>query len=192
MVATHQDINASPPVPQAVDRGLERKPLPTLVAGELESVVTELVKQALSNPATWPGGQPTTPVCAFGPSTPPLDTHELEKQLIDIAETSCQSDCTDFDSLGTFDAGEVNPENLMAEKQHSPDSRSEELVTMGQLKCLLQAVLEHKPQSTSEIAESDLVHNQQKEEKVGASIPDYKIILEKYSFPTPSIVFQVH
>ncbi|KAL2812908.1 P-loop containing nucleoside triphosphate hydrolase protein [Aspergillus cavernicola] len=180
MVATYQDINASPPVPQAVDRGLERKPLPTLVAGELEPVVTELVKQALSNPATWPGGLPTTPVCAFRLSTPPLDTDELEKQLVDIAETSCQSDCTDFDSPGIFEPGEINPQNFMAEQQHSPISRSEEPVTMGQLKCLLQAVLEHKPQSTSDIADSDLVDNQEKEERVGASIPDYRIILEKW------------
>jgi hypothetical protein len=180
MVATHQEVYK---IPSA---------LPTIIAGELESVVTDLVKKALSNPATWPGGLPTTPVCAFGRSTPPLDTDELEKQLVDVAETSCQSDCTDFDALGTFDAGEVNPENLMAEKQHSPNSRSEEPVTLGQLKCLLQAVLEHKSQSTSDIAESDLVDNQPKEERVGASIADYKIILEKYSFPTPSLVFQVH
>jgi hypothetical protein len=193
MVTTHQDINASPAVPQVVDRGLERNPLPSLVARELERVVTALVKKALSNQATWPGGLPITPVCAFGPSTPPLDVDELEKQLVDAAETRRQSDCTDFeDSLGTFNAGEINPENLMAEKNHSPISRSEEPVTMGQLKYLLQAVLEHKPQWTSDIADSDPIDNQQKEENVGASKPDYKIVIEKYSFPTPSIVFQVH
>jgi hypothetical protein len=175
-----------------IDRGLEKNHFSTIAFGELEPVVTELVKQALSNPATWPGGLPTTPVCAFGPSTPPLDTDELEKQLADVAETSCRSDSTKFDSPSAFGAGEINTENFMAEKNHSPISRSEEPVTMGQLKCLLQAVLEHEPQSTSDIADSDLVDNQQKEERVGASVPDYQIILEKYSFPTPSIVFQVH
>jgi hypothetical protein len=191
MVTAHQDIDASPAA-QVVGRGLERNPLPSLVAGELEQVVTALVKKALSDQATWPGGLPITPVCAFGPSTPPLDVDELEKQLVDAAETRRQSDCTDFeDSLGTFDAGEINPGNLMAEKNHSPISRSEEPVTMGQLKYLLQAVLEHRSQSTSDIAESDPVDNQQKE-RVGASKPDYKIVIEKYSFPTPRIVFQVH
>jgi hypothetical protein len=76
MVANHQDLNASPSDPQAVERGVEKKPWPTIGVQELEPVVADLVKKALSNPATWPGGLPTTPVYAFGPSTPPLDTDE--------------------------------------------------------------------------------------------------------------------
>jgi hypothetical protein len=95
MVATHQDVNASPLAPQAVEQGLEKKPLPAIVAGELEQVVAGLVRKALSNPATWPGGLPTTPACSFGPSTPPLDADELEKQLLGAAETRSQS--TDID-----------------------------------------------------------------------------------------------
>lgn len=182
MVATHHDINASPSVPQAVDRGLEKKPLPTLVAGEVEPVVADLVKKALSNPATWPGGLPTTPVCAFGPSMLPLDVDELEKQLVDAAKTRCQSDCTDFeDSLGTFHAREIKLENPTAEKQHSSFSRSEVPVTMRQMKVLLQDVPDHKPQSTSAGAESALVENGQDQGRVRASKPDYKIILKTYS-----------
>ncbi|KAL4759751.1 ATP-binding protein [Aspergillus foveolatus] len=95
MVTTHQDANASPSGAQAGEQGLEKKSLPTISAGELESVVASLVKKALSNPATWPGGLPTTPVCSFGPSTPPLDADELEKQLLGAAETRGQS--TDID-----------------------------------------------------------------------------------------------
>lgn len=182
MVATHHDINASPSVPQAVDRGLEKKPLPTLVAGELELVVADLVKKALSNPATWPGGLPSTPAFAFGPSTPPLDVDELEKQLVDAAEIRRQSECTDFGgSLGTFDAREIKLENLTAEKQHSPFSRSEEPVTMRQTKVLPQDVPDHKPQSASAGADSSLVEDGQDEERVRASKPDYKIILKTYS-----------
>ncbi|KAL5041615.1 hypothetical protein BDW71DRAFT_211951 [Aspergillus fruticulosus] len=95
MVATHQEVNASPSVSQAVGQSLERKPLPTIFAGELEPVVADLVKKALSNPATWLGGLPTTPLCSFGPSTPPLDADELEKQLVDAAETRSQFDSTE-------------------------------------------------------------------------------------------------
>ena len=166
MVATHHDINASPSVPQAVDRGLEKKPLPTLVAGELEPVVADLVKKALSNPAIWPAGLPATPVCSFGPSTPPLDADELKKQLVDAADTRGRSDCTDFeDSLGISNAQEIKLENVTTAKQHSRFPQSEtffnmpytppsEPVTMRQLKDLLQAVLQNKPLSTSDDAES--------------------------------------
>ncbi|CEL09515.1 hypothetical protein ASPCAL12650 [Aspergillus calidoustus] len=97
MIATHHEVNASPSVSQAVEQGLEKKPLPAIVAGELEPVVDNLVKKVLSDPAPWLGRLPATPVCPFGPSTPPLDADELEKQLVDVAETRCQSDCTDID-----------------------------------------------------------------------------------------------
>ncbi|KAL3477397.1 hypothetical protein BJX99DRAFT_257426 [Aspergillus californicus] len=193
MVAAHHDLNTSPLVPQAIGRGLEKNPLSTIIVRELQPVVADLVRKALSNPATWLGRLPATSIWHLGPSMPPLDADKLEKQFVDVAETRCQFDYTDFeDSLGTFDAGEVRPENLMVEKQNSPISRSEEPVKLGQLNGLLQAVLERKPQSTSDIAESDPVDNQQKEERVGASKPDYKIILERYRSPTPSIVLQVH
>ncbi|KAL4766958.1 hypothetical protein BDW60DRAFT_201168 [Aspergillus nidulans var. acristatus] len=42
MVATHQDVNASPTVPQAVEQGLGKKPLPTIVYKELKPMVTDL------------------------------------------------------------------------------------------------------------------------------------------------------
>jgi hypothetical protein len=108
MVATHHEVSASPSVSQAVKQGLEKKPLPAIVPGELEPVVADLVKKALSNPATWPGGLPTTPVCFFGPSTPPLDAGELEKQLVDAAETRGQStDIDDGSSPGTNEPREA-------------------------------------------------------------------------------------
>ncbi|KAL2809928.1 hypothetical protein BDW59DRAFT_168195 [Aspergillus cavernicola] len=93
----HGQVHPSPSNSQAVDHGFEKKPLPTIVVRELERVLDNLMKKALSNLATWPGGLPATPVCSFGPSTPPLDVDELEKQLVDAAETRSQSDCTDID-----------------------------------------------------------------------------------------------
>ncbi|KAL2783988.1 P-loop containing nucleoside triphosphate hydrolase protein [Aspergillus keveii] len=95
MVTTQQDVRASPSIPHAVDQSLDKGPLRTIVFGELEPVVADLVKKVLSHPTTWPGGLPTTPVCSFGPSTPPLDVDELRKQLVDTAETRGRSadDC---------------------------------------------------------------------------------------------------
>ncbi|RAK94951.1 P-loop containing nucleoside triphosphate hydrolase protein [Aspergillus ibericus CBS 121593] len=84
MIATHQDVDTSPSGPQAIDQRLEKQSLHTIIVGELEPVVAKLVKQALSNPAIWPGELPTTPVCSSGPSTPPLDADELQKQLVKI------------------------------------------------------------------------------------------------------------
>ncbi|KAL4780120.1 hypothetical protein BJX76DRAFT_361128 [Aspergillus varians] len=103
----HGQVHPSPSNSQAVDQGLEKKPLPTIVVGELERVVDNLVKKALSNLATWPGGLPATPAFPFGPSTPPLDGDELEKRLVQAADTASQCVCTDIEDTPSPDIPEI-------------------------------------------------------------------------------------
>lgn len=75
---------------------MEKSLRPSIVLSNLVPVVAYFVKEALSNPATWPGGQSATPVI-FSPCTPPLDADELEKEFVHAAETTNQSDYTDID-----------------------------------------------------------------------------------------------
>ncbi|THC87944.1 hypothetical protein EYZ11_012610 [Aspergillus tanneri] len=181
MIATRKEVNASTSIPQVVDHARGSKPFPNTVIANLEPIVTDLVKRALSNPATWPGGQPATPVCSLAPCTPPLDTDELEKQLIYAAGTRGQSDPEDS---GIFET------SVVAEKRNGPNLQSEadmpyipppEFVTMTQLKELFEAVLEHKPQSTSDGVEIGPVANDQNRERVRVSRPDFKVILETWN-----------
>lgn len=159
------------------------------VVGDLEPVVADLVKKALSNPATWPGGLPVTPVSSFGPSTRPLDADELEKQLVKAIAGS-QAACTDIeDAPGMFEACEIRLEKYSPYPNNS--CTSSEPVTMSQLKELSEAVLEHKPQSASDGAESGPVENDQDKERVRASRPDFKIILERYILPFQALRFRL-
>ncbi|KAH3208791.1 hypothetical protein KXV77_008870, partial [Aspergillus fumigatus] len=50
MVYTRQDIDASTSVPQAVEQGHGRKPLPNIVFDNLQPVVTHSVESAVTAP----------------------------------------------------------------------------------------------------------------------------------------------
>lgn len=95
MVAAHKDITTSPSRAKVIDNGPGRKPLPSI--GELKPVIVDLIREVLSNPATWPGGLPSTPAFAFGPSTPPLDADALEERLVEAADPAGQCNCTDIE-----------------------------------------------------------------------------------------------
>lgn len=95
MVTTHQDIITSPSSAKVIDNGPGRKPLPSI--GELKPVIVDLIREVLSNLATWPGGLPSTPAFAFGPSTPPLNTDELEERLVKATDPAGQCNCTNIE-----------------------------------------------------------------------------------------------
>ena len=80
-------------------QGSGKNPSPKIDIGKLESVIVDLVKKALSDPGSWPGGLPPTPAFSIGPSTPPLDAVELEKRLVQAADTGSQSHCTDIEDV---------------------------------------------------------------------------------------------
>jgi hypothetical protein len=129
----------------------------------------------------------------LGPSTPPFDADELKTLLANAAEKKSQADSADIeDTPGCYDACESMPERLRHGKPRHlyPESSyiPSELVTMGQLKDLFQAVLDCKPQTISDGAgngpagpEMNAENNQHSDDKrILASRMEYKTVNEAY------------
>ncbi|GFG17794.1 hypothetical protein IFM61392_10224 [Aspergillus lentulus] len=91
----------------------------------------------------------------FGTSTPQFNANELESLLANAAKTRNRADSSDTaDGLDLCEAREIKSENFRGDRQGIPDAVDShvpsEPVTMRQLKDLFQAVLDCKPQTTSD------------------------------------------
>jgi hypothetical protein len=188
MAAACQSSNVSPSAAETVKHGHEKESLSSAMVCKIESFVTDLVRKALTDPTTWPGGQSVTPVI-FGPCTPPFDADEIEKRLAKAFDTESQTDCTHSkDSIGVSEDGENHLEKD-ADGKLGPNfniASLSEPVTMSQLKELFKAVLESQAHSASDgvqnrPAESEhMAKAPHDEERAPASKMEYKTVNEAY------------